>query len=99
MNVWSCFGVPLPERAHDSSDTDPLFRNKWVLNNTDTPLFFLLSQLVIAVILFLFAHTAGLLQLPLQLDMQVCKGLIPMVGLNVVGLRFVSHYAWYVYVF
>lgn len=47
----------------------------------------MLSQLIIAVVLFLLAHTAGVLQLPLQLDMQVCKGLIPMVGLNVVGLR------------
>ena len=67
-----------------------MHRNKWVLNTTETPLFFLLAQLVIAVVLFLFAHMAGLLQLPLQLDMQVCKGLIPMVGLNVVGLRCVS---------
>ena len=59
------------------------------MNTTDTPLFFLLTQLLIAVLLFLLAHMAGLLQLPLQLDMQVCKGLIPMVGLNVVGLRYV----------
>ena len=65
-------------------------RNKWVLNTTDTPLFFLLTQLLIAVLLFLLAHMAGLLQLPLQLDMQVCKGPIPMVGLNVVGLRYVD---------
>ena len=55
-----------------------------------SPLFFLLSQLVIAVVLFLIAHTAGLLQVPLQVDMEVCKGLIPMVGLNVVGLRYVN---------
>ncbi|RPD69196.1 hypothetical protein L226DRAFT_304813 [Lentinus tigrinus ALCF2SS1-7] len=71
-------------------------RNKWVLNTTDTPLFFLLAQLVIAVVLFLFAHMAGLLQLPLQLDMQVCKGLIPMVGLNVVGLSFSNYTLKYV---
>ena len=44
---------------------DLMRRNKWVLNTTDTPLFFLLSQLVIAVVLFLIAHTAGLLQVPL----------------------------------
>ena len=67
---------------------DPYSRNKWVLNTTETPLFFLLSQLIIAVILFLIAHTLGFLQLPLQLDMQVCKGLIPMVGLSVIGLRY-----------
>ena len=66
-----------------------LFRNKWVLNNTDVPLFFLCCQLVIAVILFLVAHTLGLLKLPLEFDLQVCKGLIPMVGLNVIGLRYV----------
>ncbi|RDX41873.1 hypothetical protein OH76DRAFT_1411719 [Lentinus brumalis] len=71
-------------------------RNKWVLNTTDTPLFFLLSQLIIAVVLFLFAHMAGLLQLPLQLDMQVCKGLIPMVGLNVIGLSFSNYTLKYV---
>ena len=65
-----------------------LFRNKWVLNNTDVPLFFLCCQLVIAVILFLVAHTLGLLKLPLEFDLQVCKGLIPMVGLNVIGLRY-----------
>ena len=50
-------------------------------------MFFLLAQLVIAVILFLAAHMAGLLQLPLALDWQVCKGLVPMVGLSVIGLR------------
>ncbi|KAJ3008082.1 hypothetical protein NUW54_g3294 [Trametes sanguinea] len=70
--------------------------NKWVLNTTDTPLFFLLMQLIIAVILFLFAHMAGLLQLPLQLDIQVCKGLIPMVGLNVIGLSFSNYTLKYV---
>ncbi|KAI0752878.1 hypothetical protein C8Q80DRAFT_1267350 [Daedaleopsis nitida] len=60
--------------------------NKWVLNSTDTPLFFLFTQLVIAVVLFLIAHMLGFLQLPLQLDLEVCKGLIPMVGLSVIGL-------------
>ncbi|KAI0633999.1 hypothetical protein C8Q77DRAFT_1056572, partial [Trametes polyzona] len=68
-----------------------LFSNKWVLSTTDTPLFFLLAQLVIAVVLFLIAHMAGLLQLPLKLDLQVCKGLIPMVGLNVIGLSFSNY--------
>lgn len=73
---------------------DCMRRNKWVLNTTDTPLFFLLMQLIIAVILFLVAHMAGFLQLPIQLDLEVCKGLIPMVGLNVIGLRCVNfHYA------
>ncbi|TBU41405.1 hypothetical protein BD309DRAFT_965359 [Dichomitus squalens] len=70
--------------------------NKWVLNTTDTPLFFLLAQLIIAVILFLIAHTLGFLQLPLQLDIQVCKGLIPMVGLSVIGLSFSNYTLKYV---
>jgi len=70
--------------------------NKWVLNNTDVPLFFLDTQLVIAVVLFLVAHMIGLLKLPLQLDMQVCKGLIPMVGLNVIGLSFSNYTLKYV---
>ncbi|OSX58250.1 hypothetical protein POSPLADRAFT_1049484 [Postia placenta MAD-698-R-SB12] len=73
-----------------------MYRNKWVLNNTEVPLFFLDAQLFIAVILFLFAHMVGLLQLPLRLDLQVCKGLIPMVGLNVVGLSFSNYTLKYV---
>ena len=64
-------------------------RNKWVLNSTDVPLFFLCSQLVIAVVLFLAAHALGLIQVPLDFDMEVIKGLVPMVGLNVFGLRYV----------
>ncbi|KAH8101776.1 hypothetical protein BXZ70DRAFT_931881 [Cristinia sonorae] len=70
--------------------------NKWVLNQTVVPLFFLFSQLVVAVILFLMAHAMGLLQLPMEIDLQVCKGLIPMVGLNVVGLSFSNYTLSYV---
>ncbi|KAH9941547.1 hypothetical protein B0H21DRAFT_752438 [Amylocystis lapponica] len=70
--------------------------NKWVLNNTDIPLFFLCSQLVIAVVLFMAAHMVGMLQVPIRLDMQVCKGLIPMVGLNVIGLSFSNYTLKYV---
>lgn len=33
----------------------------------------------------------GVLQLPLELNPEVLKGLIPMVGLNVVGLRYDDH--------
>ena len=65
-------------------------RNKWVLNGTDVPLFFLFTQLAIAVLLFLSAHILGLLQLPLDFDPQVLRGLVPMVGLNVIGLRCVE---------
>jgi len=70
--------------------------NKWVLNRTEIPLFFLFSQLVIAVALFIAAHMFGMLQVPLRLDMQVCKGLIPMVGLNVIGLSFSNYTLKYV---
>lgn len=64
-----------------------LISNKWVLNDTDVPLFFLFTQLVIAVALFLAAHVLGLLTLPLDFDLEVLKGLVPMIGLNVIGLR------------
>ncbi|KAG1888236.1 hypothetical protein F4604DRAFT_1916157 [Suillus subluteus] len=60
--------------------------NKWVLQITDAPLFFLFSQLVIAVILFIAAHTTRLLVLPLYVDTQLLIQLAPNIGLNVVGL-------------
>lgn len=69
--------------------TDIIYRNKWVLNSTDVPLFFLCTQLAIAVVLFLVAHALGVIQVPLQFDPEVLKGLVPMVGLNVIGLRYV----------
>jgi len=62
--------------------------NKWVLQETSAPLFFLFTQLVIAVWLFLAAHAARFLVLPLRIDAALMKGLFPMVGLNVVGLSF-----------
>lgn len=72
-------------------DSEPpltvVLSNKWVLNTTDVPLFFLDMQLIIAVILFLFAHMLGMLQLPLRWDWQVIKGLIPTVSLSLIGLR------------
>jgi GDP-fucose transporter C1 len=60
-----------------------------VLLSTATPLFFLWTQLVIAVILFLLSDFMGLLpdKHKLTLDRDICKGLIPNVSLNVVGLR------------
>lgn len=62
--------------------------NKWVLNKTETPLFFLWSQLAIAVALFMISDLLRMLPDRLTFDVKTCKGLIPMVGLNVVGLRF-----------
>ncbi|KAJ7151407.1 hypothetical protein C8R43DRAFT_1005042 [Mycena crocata] len=60
--------------------------NKWVLNETPAPLFFLTTQLFIAVVLFLITDTLRVLPERLTLDPKVCKGLVPMVGLNVLGL-------------
>jgi len=70
--------------------------NKWVLNTTEAPLFFLFTQLVIAVILFLVCHASGLLKVPLHFDKQTVQGLIPMIGLNVVGLSFSNYTLKYV---
>lgn len=65
--------------------------NKWVLNSTDTPLFFLFTQLVLAVLLFLVGHAANLYKVPLHFDKQIMQGLIPTVSLNVVGLSFSNY--------
>ncbi|KAJ6613641.1 hypothetical protein B0H10DRAFT_2222141 [Mycena sp. CBHHK59/15] len=70
--------------------------NKWVLNSTSAPLFFLLTQLCIAVILFVITDTLRFLPERLTFDIQVCKGLIPMVGLNVLGLSFSNYTLKYV---
>jgi GDP-fucose transporter C1 len=65
--------------------------NKWVLNTTDAPLFFLLAQLVIAVLLFLASSAMNILPDRLTLDWEICKGLVSMVALNVVGLSFSNY--------
>lgn len=70
--------------------------NKWVLNKTDAPLFFLFTQLVIAVVLFLISDAMRLLPDRLAFDINVCKGLVPMVGLSVVGLSFSNYTLKYV---
>jgi GDP-fucose transporter C1 len=62
-------------------------RNKWVLNTTTTPLFFLLAQLLIAVILFVITISVGFFKVPLKPDARKCKGLLPMALVNVIGLR------------
>ena len=69
-----------------------IFANKWVLNNTSVPLFFLLTQLILASILFILAHTLSILPksksgLPsLTLSPKTTKALMPMILLNVIGL-------------
>lgn len=65
--------------------------NKWVLGTTSAPLFFLFTQLLIAVILFIAAHAARFLVVPLHVDMQLLTKLAPMIGLNVVGLSFSNY--------
>ncbi|KAF9260759.1 hypothetical protein L218DRAFT_1002497 [Marasmius fiardii PR-910] len=70
--------------------------NKWVLNETEAPLFFLFTQLLIAAILFIVSDALKLLPDRLTFDLQTCKGLIPMIGLNVVGLSFSNYTLKYV---
>ncbi|KAJ7185762.1 hypothetical protein C8R46DRAFT_385914 [Mycena filopes] len=70
--------------------------NKWVLNATEAPLFFLLIQLIIAVILFVVSDLFGLFPTRLAFDLKICKGLIPLVALNVVGLSFSNYTLKYV---
>ncbi|KAG1743725.1 uncharacterized protein EDB91DRAFT_223605 [Suillus paluster] len=70
--------------------------NKWVLKTTAAPLFFLFAQLVIAVVLFIGAHVARLLVVPLYVDTQLMIQLAPTIGLNVVGLSFSNYTLKYV---
>ncbi|EJD05326.1 uncharacterized protein FOMMEDRAFT_103315 [Fomitiporia mediterranea MF3/22] len=62
--------------------------NKWVLNKTAVPLFFLLTQLLIAVSLFSACHGLGLLKVSFHIDLALIKGLAPMIILNCIGLSF-----------
>lgn len=66
-----------------------IIANKWVLLKTTTPLFFLLAQLLIAVIMFALTASLGLFKLSLKLDWAIAKGLWPMIAVNVIGLRYV----------
>ncbi|GAW09592.1 GDP-fucose transporter 1 [Lentinula edodes] len=70
--------------------------NKWVLNTTEAPLFFLFTQLVIAVVLFVISDTLKMLPDKLTFDVNVCKGLVAMVSLNVIGLSFSNYTLKYV---
>ncbi|KAJ7778136.1 hypothetical protein B0H16DRAFT_1502328 [Mycena metata] len=70
--------------------------NKWVLDTTEAPLFFLLIQLVIAVILFAVSDLFGLFATRLTFDLKICKGLASVVALNVVGLAFSNYTLKYV---
>lgn len=70
--------------------------NKWVLNVTSIPLFFLWTQLTIASLLFVISDTLRILPDRLTFDLETCKGLVPMVGLNVLGLSFSNYTLKYV---
>jgi solute carrier family 35 (GDP-fucose transporter), member C1 len=50
-------------------------------------MFFLLAQLLIAVGLFVISDILKLLPDRLNFELSICKGLVPMVSLNVAGLR------------
>ncbi|XP_006455192.1 hypothetical protein AGABI2DRAFT_194846 [Agaricus bisporus var. bisporus H97] len=70
--------------------------NKWVLNATEAPLFFLWTQLMVAVLLFLLSNLFRLLPDKLTLDLAVCKSLTPLVLLNVASLSFSNYTLKYV---
>ncbi|KAG8723554.1 hypothetical protein FRC09_002862 [Ceratobasidium sp. 395] len=65
-----------------------ILANKWVLNKTDVPVFFLFCQLLVAILLFVVAHIFGIVRLPKMVDMALLKGLAPMITLNVLNLNF-----------
>jgi solute carrier family 35 (GDP-fucose transporter), member C1 len=70
--------------------------NKWVLNTTDTPLFFLWTQLAIAALLFVVCDLFRALPDRLSFDMATAKEMGAVVGLNVVGLSFSNYTLKYV---
>ncbi|KAF8607207.1 hypothetical protein BDV93DRAFT_520092 [Ceratobasidium sp. AG-I] len=65
-----------------------ILANKWVLNTTTIPVFFLFCQILVAILLFVVAHIVGMLRLPRMVDMALLKGLAPMITINVLGLNF-----------
>lgn len=86
--MYSFSGSLLSYRTHYLIERT-VYRNKWVLNTTNVPLFFLLVQVIVAVVLFLVSDMLRLLPDRLSFDVEVCKGLVPMVALSVVGIRWV----------
>ena len=63
-----------------------------MLNKTTIPIFFLFVQLAIAVILLALSHLSGLIRITLALDPAVVKALVPLVAINVLGLKYVLAY-------
>ncbi|KAJ6464149.1 hypothetical protein C8R47DRAFT_1224860 [Mycena vitilis] len=70
--------------------------NKWVLNETPAPLFFLATQQTIAVFLFLVADALRLFPDRLSFDLGICRGLVPMAGLGILGLSLSNYTLKYV---
>jgi len=64
--------------------------NKWVLNSSETPLSFLLIQLLIAVVLLAICRASGRLHFSMgwRIDLEATKALAPLIILNVFGLSF-----------
>lgn len=69
--------------------------NKAVLNAVQTPLFLLFIQLIVAVLFLHIFAMLGYFQIP-KVRMSTCKGLIPMISLNVIGLTFNTYCLQYV---
>ena len=65
-----------------------VFANKRVLNTNAPPLFFLCLQLYIAVILLWLINLFKLIKLP-NIQFKVLKPLLPLISINVAGLRYV----------
>ncbi|CAH1759655.1 724_t:CDS:2 [Entrophospora sp. SA101] len=59
----------------------------WVLNNAALPFTLLFSQLVMAVILLHISSLFGVVQLP-KIQKDICIGVLPLIGINVLGLSF-----------
>ncbi|EJD52042.1 hypothetical protein AURDEDRAFT_111546 [Auricularia subglabra TFB-10046 SS5] len=65
-----------------------IIANKWVLNRSLPPLFFLDMQLWVAVVLLFLCRILRLLKFPVALSLATVKGLAPLVLINVIGLSF-----------
>ncbi|KAH7101204.1 hypothetical protein BKA62DRAFT_703877 [Auriculariales sp. MPI-PUGE-AT-0066] len=65
-----------------------IIANKWVLNKSNTPLFFLFMQLLVAVALLFVCRILRILKFPVEVSAAKAKGLIPLVLINVTGLSF-----------
>jgi len=65
-----------------------ILANKWVLNKTTVPCFFLLMQLLIAVLLLAVSRSLRLIRLTLRLNPTILRSLLPIISLTVLGLNF-----------